>query len=190
MPTTSPSDALAQALRPFSTGNAPREVPAHPPHVVRRLARKSIAGALGGLAGVVAMTATMEVYHRLLPADQRRPLEPSLIVQRVTPGAVRPGEHGERRHLLLTLAAHVGYGTTSGAAYALTMSKTPLPTPLKGLVFGLALFAVSYLGWLPSAGILRPASDYPAGRNAGLIIAHLIYGSVTALVAGALSHED
>jgi uncharacterized membrane protein YfcA len=190
MPTTSSSDAFTQALRPFATGNAPREVPAQSPRVVRRLVRNSVVGALGGLAGVAAMTATMEVYYRLLPADQRRPLGPSLIVQRVTPAAVRTGAHGERRHLLLTLAAHVGYGTTSGAAYALTMSKTPLPTPLKGLVFGLALFAVSYLGWLPSAGILRPASDYPAGRNAGLIIAHLIYGSVTALVAGALAHED
>lgn len=190
MPTISPADALAQALRPFARGNAPREVPAQPPHVVRRLARNGIAGAIAGLAGVAAMTATMEVYYRLLPADQRRPVEPSLIVQRVMPAAVRSGEHGERRHLLLTLAAHLGYGTTSGAAYALTMSKTPLPTPVKGLVFGLALFAVGYLGWLPSAGILRPASDYPTGRNVGLIVAHLIYGSVTALVAGALPHED
>ena len=135
------------------------------------------------------MTATMELYYRLLPQDERWPLEPSLIVSRVTPSRLRAGERGDQRHHALTLSAHVGYGAASGAAYALTMGKAPLPTPIKGLGFGLGLFAVSYLGWLPTAGILRPATAYPASRNAGLIAAHLVYGAITAFITDALTRN-
>jgi hypothetical protein len=193
MTTTESADALAQVTLPFSAGNAPREVPSRPLRLAPRLVQGGAVGTLAGLAGVVAMTATMEAYYRLLPVDERWPLEPSLIVRRVTPPTLRASGRdgrGERRHTLLTLAAHVGYGATSGAAYALTLGKTPLPTPLKGVVFGLGLFAVGYLGWLPTAGILRPATAFPARRNAGLIAAHLIYGCVTALVTGALTRND
>lgn len=189
MATTGTNDALSRAMRPFSRGNTPKEMPQRPAHLASRLLRSGVAGTLAGLAGVAAMTATMELYYRLLPQDERWPLEPSLIVSRVTPSRLRGGEQGTQRHQALTLAAHVGYGAASGAAYALTMGKAPLPTPIKGLGFGLGLFAVSYLGWLPTAGILRPATAYPASRNAGLIAAHLVYGAVTAFITDALTRN-
>jgi hypothetical protein len=58
---------------------------------------------------------------------------------------------------------------------------------LAGVGFGLAVWAVSYLGWLPAAGILSPATEHPARRNALMIGAHVVWGATTGLAVGRLS---
>ncbi|MEO7000353.1 MAG: hypothetical protein ABI068_00930 [Ktedonobacterales bacterium] len=88
--------------------------------------------------------------------------------------------------LYCTVAAcvsHFGYGTLGGIGYACTSHGVKLPTGVRGLIFGFGLFAISYLGWLPSLGILRPATTYSVNRSLGLLAAHLVYGYVTASVA-------
>jgi len=50
----------------------------------------------------------------------------------------------------------------------------------------------SYLGLLPSLGILRPATDHPAQRNALMIAAHLVWGATLggALQAAGYRHDQ
>ncbi|RVJ68654.1 hypothetical protein CN171_25130 [Sinorhizobium meliloti] len=36
---------------------------------------------------------------------------------------------------------------------------------LNGPAYGLAIWAASYLGWIPAAGILTPATKHPMSRN-------------------------
>ena len=54
---------------------------------------------------------------------------------------------------------------------------------MKGALFGVGLWGAGYLGWVPAAGILRPATRETAGRNLMMITAHALYGATTALVA-------
>jgi putative membrane protein len=60
---------------------------------------------------------------------------------------------------------------------------------LKGSLFGLIVWSGSYLGLLPGLEILSPATRHPAGRNALMIIAHIVWGSTLGVLVDSLSNE-
>lgn len=74
----------------------------------------------------------------------------------------------------------------SGPPARKTAPKISMPAPLTGAVFGLIVWAGSYLGLLPAMGILAPATRHPVRRTALMIAVHLIWGSVTGWVTDRL----
>ena len=173
---------------PFERGPA-REAPSAPVRQFATIRRWIACGAIAGAIGTFAMTVGMEIFYRLTPLRERQPLMPSEIVQRVmsAAGSERAlGALDQRQHAALTLAAHLGYGMTGGIAYPFTMRGVPLPPLTRGAIYGVGVYALSYLGWLPSLSILRSATTYTPQRALGLLAVHLVYGSVTALVTDGL----
>jgi hypothetical protein len=61
---------------------------------------------------------------------------------------------------------------------------------LAGAGFGVAVWAGSYLGWLPAAGILSPATEHPPRRNALMIASHVVWGATAGVVFDKLAGED
>ena len=57
--------------------------------------------------------------------------------------------------------------------------RTRAPLAL-GLAFGTAVWAVSYLGWVPSLGIMAPPSRDRFGRPTSMVLAHWVYGATLA----------
>jgi putative membrane protein len=88
----------------------------------------------------------------------------------------------EQTRFSTTMALHFGYGTVVGALYAPLADTVPGCSPLKGMAFGVLVWAGSYLGWLPMSGLLSSATRHTAARNALMIAAHLLWGSVIALI--------
>jgi uncharacterized membrane protein YagU involved in acid resistance len=84
--------------------------------------------------------------------------------------------------------AHFGYGAGMGATYGALffMRKIPAPAIVKGLVYGLAVWAASYLGWLPAIDLPGAATDESPQRNGMMIAAHLVWGGTLGLVLRAL----
>lgn len=76
----------------------------------------------------------------------------------------------------LTIFSHFAYGAVFGASYALFEDQIPMHSSLKGGLAGVALWAGSYLGWLPATGILTPATQHPWRRNLLMVVAHVIWG--------------
>lgn len=117
-----------------------------------------------------------------MPPQEQYPLPPREIVAKL---AV---DTGLRRILTpaeehaVAVACHYGYGAAAGALYgALTPPRAS--GPARGVVFGLALWAASYLGWLPALQILRPATQHPPRRTASMIASHILWGlALAALV--------
>ena len=120
------------------------------------------------------MTAVMNRLHRRLPRRQRYPLPPREIID-VMAGPARLTEHQMRT---ATTGAHFAYGALTGAGLAALRSR---PATAEGAAYGLAIWAGSYFGWIPAAGVLKPAGRHPAERNALMILAHLVWGAATAL---------
>jgi len=140
-----------------------------------------VKAATGLIAGIVAtgpMTAAMILWHRRLPLAQRYPLPPREITGKIAAKAGVREELSESGESAVTLLSHFGYGSAAGLLYAFLTGNVTLPGVLKGILFGLVVWTASYLGLLPAAGILKPATQHPAERNFLMIGAHVIWGAV------------
>ena len=147
------------------------------------------AGLMAGLAATLPMTVVLEAGHALLPEHEQYSLPPAeilLVLEEKTLDKPLP----KPIHSVATMIGHFMYGSMNGGLYAATMGRLPGSPLLKGSLFGLGLWMVSYLGWLPAAGILQPARKHPARRRALMILAHLVWGSVTAIIADSLDSND
>jgi uncharacterized membrane protein YagU involved in acid resistance len=125
------------------------------------------------------MTAAMKLMHRQLPRAERYPLPPRRVTMRLAEKAGVKQHLDEPERKALTIAGHFAYGAAVGALYAPLARNSPLRPPLTGATYGLAVWAVSYLGWLPAARLISPATEHPVRRNALMIAAHLVWGAAT-----------
>ena len=137
-------------------------------------------GALAGLAATAPMTLAMKLMHEQLPPEERYPLPPRAVTEGVAEKAGVNEHLDEGERVAATWASHFAYGAACGALYgALSGGRAEERPVLSGVGFGLAVWAGSYLGWLPAAGILAPATEHPARRNALMIAAHVVWGATT-----------
>jgi hypothetical protein len=148
---------------------------------------KILLGALAGLVATVPMSAAMKLLHEQLPEREQYPLPPRAVTMEFAEEAGVKEHLDEPERKGLTWAAHFAYGAACGAAYAPLARQSDLPPALKGAAFGLAVWAGSYLGWLPAAGILRPATEHPPRRTALMIAAHIVWGVTAGLVVESLT---
>ena len=65
--------------------------------------------------------------------------------------------------------------------------KIPLPSPVKGVLFGLIVWAASYLGLLPLIGMSESGQREPGRRNLMMIAAHVVWGATMGVVAKVLA---
>ena len=129
-------------------------------------------GALAGLAATGPMTLAMKLMHEQLPREERYPLPP----RQVTEGLAEKA--GVNEHL------DEEERETHVAVSGKRLDGHPV---LAGVGFGFAVWAASYLGWLPAAGIISPATEHPARRNALMIAAHVVWGATTGVAIERLS---
>lgn len=128
-------------------------------------------GAGSGVAATVVMSAVMLAAGRLGLVG-RQP--PEAVVRRA--GDLVGAEPRGRTAALLASAAHLGFGASVGAAYALLPLRRPGAAP--GVLTALAVWASSYAGWVPALGALpRPDQDR-SDRQAVLAVSHVVYGAV------------
>jgi uncharacterized membrane protein YagU involved in acid resistance len=140
-----------------------------------RLASRLLIGGIAGLVGTMAMTGAMRRWHRKLPMEERYPLTPREIVDSAAEQqGVSLTSEGAKD---VTLAAHFAYGAACGAALAAIDPQMGRKT---GAVAGVGVWFASYMGWIPAAGILKPATEHPPRRNALMIGVHLVWGAATA----------
>jgi uncharacterized membrane protein YagU involved in acid resistance len=143
---------------------------------------RTFAGAAAGCAATVPMTLAMLAGRRRLPPGQRYTLPPRRITDELADratrsGAVPPASEPVRR--AVSSVAHLGYGAATGALFAMIAAARPPARMVgSGAAWGLAVWMVSYLGWLPALRILPPPTREPAGRAAMMIGAHLVWGAV------------
>ncbi|MFN3726697.1 MAG: hypothetical protein ACK4SZ_10365 [Allosphingosinicella sp.] len=137
------------------------------------LASRLVLGAVAGFVATLPMTVAMRKLHGALPKKERYPAPPRELIDSATAEAV-PEEPARD----LTIVAHHLYGAAVGAMVA---GALPRAGAVTGAAAGVAVWTGSYLGWIPSVGLLRPATDHPTRRNGMMIAAHLVWGAATAL---------
>jgi hypothetical protein len=138
--------------------------------------RTILYGSLAGCAATVPMTSAMHRLHRRLPAHEQYSLPPGEILQVVA---------GRRAGPAKAMLAHFGYGALMGALFA--------QQPRRSIFIGVArncFWAGSYLGWIPSVGILSPASEHPLRRSGLMLAVHALWGAVLATALSEIELAD
>ncbi len=140
-----------------------------------KLGSRILIGAIAGVVGTMAMTSAMRRMHQKLPPDERYPLTPREIVDSTAEqaGVQLPKEAAKD----VTTAAHFAYGAASGALLGVA---NVMLGPMSGGVAGVGIWLGSYMGWIPGANILTPATEHPARRNLLMLAAHVVWGVTTA----------
>ena len=74
-----------------------------------------------------------------------------------------------------------GNGVTFGRCARKLPARTRHMQSGPGAAYGSAVWACSYLGWIPALGILKPASEHPPARNVLMISVHFVWDATTAI---------
>ena len=143
---------------------------------------------LAGFLATLPMTVFMMLLYRRLPRKEQYPLPPRQVTMELAEKAGVKSRLEETERTGLALLAHFAYGTVMGAIYSLLVGKVPGPSLLKGIAFGLVVWAGSYLVLLPVLGILRSATHHPLRRNALMIAAHIFWGAVLGWIVQVLTN--
>ncbi len=140
--------------------------------------------ALAGCAATLPMSVWMlAAQHWLLPRRERYPLPPEQITEHAAEATGLDAVAGNEPVLkAATVVNHFAYGAAAGSLYT-PLRTLPGSPVLKGVLLGLLVWSGSYLGLLPALGLLSPATEHPARRNVLMIVAHLIWGGVTGVLA-------
>src|SRR5215213_1770248 len=147
-------------------------------------------GALAGLGATGPRTLAMKLMHGRLPREERYPLPPRQVTEGLAEKAGVNEHLDEEEREAATWVSHVAYGAACGALYgAVSGEKVDEHPLLAGAGFGLAVWAGSYLGWLPAAGVIAPATEHPPRRTALMIAAHAVWGATAAVVLERLSGD-
>lgn len=159
---------------------------------------KILAGALAGTIATVPMTATMAAARAVLPGAARDPLPPRQITEHALDAAAEAtgaatgvatpaaGDLSERGRETATTLAHYAFGAGAGALYGLVAAAAPAAPPVvRGVVWGITVWAGSYLGWLPALRLLPPATKDSPQRAVIMVAAHVVWGGTL----GALTHR-
>ena len=157
--------------------------------VVKQYGLPLLEGAFAGLIATVPMTLFMLAAQRILPRWQQYALPPEKLTDKF---ARRIGlrKHINKPQLLLaSFVSHLGFGASAGAIYGPLTRIVPLPSILKGIVFGIVVWFANYLGWLPVVGMSEAANKQPIQRNALMIVAHVVWGAGTGVVTNAIDQK-
>lgn len=143
--------------------------------------RTALTGAGAGSVATVAMSA-------LMLAAQKAGLEGEQPPEAIVEAVLDAGDvdRSERTENALASVGHLAFGASCGAVYALLRRwlDTPGPEVGHGAGFGLAVWAVSYQGWIPALGILPPPRRDRSDRQITMVLGHLVYGAILGALVG------
>lgn len=146
----------------------------------------AVVGAVAGVVATAAMTVVAAALFERLPRQQRYPLPPRELTERVMRSFPGDGTENESSVRAATLLSHTAFGAAAGAVFAPLASRSTGKAAVGGVVYALAVWSGSYLGWIPGMRLLRPATRHPRHRNALMISVHVIWGAVLGATTASL----
>jgi hypothetical protein len=147
---------------------------------LRRGATRAAAGARDGAVATAAMSGAMWAASRA--GWLGRP-PPKTITERALAAVGARGVPEEASHAVAA-AAHLGFGAGAGVLFAAARRRSRAAglAALQGALFGAAVWAVSYAGWIPATGILPPPHRDREGRPWAMFLSHLVFGATLGLL--------
>jgi hypothetical protein len=151
------------------------------------LIRRTGKGAWAGFLATAPMTGVMAALFRRLPSREKHPLPPRQATQGALESIGLKEYLNEPERQATSLLFHFAYGLAAGALYTAAFQRPEWPPVRKGMVYGIAVWAGSYFGWLRLFDRFRPAARQSPRRHALMAAAHLVWGAGLGFLAEQLS---
>ena len=138
-----------------------------------------IRGFRAGTIATALMSALMLAARRLGIVGE---LPPEKITSKILRRrGIRP-DAGQQDAIATGL--HFAFGAAAGGAFGVIARRVPVPSVPLGLAYGTAIWGVSYMGWLPSVGLMPRADRDQRSRQAVMLAGHLVFGATLGVLAG------
>jgi uncharacterized membrane protein YagU involved in acid resistance len=134
-------------------------------------------GALAGLAATVPMTVVIGAGRAAGLMGTPPPVE---ITENAAEQAGEDPDRQSPEFQAAWLAAHAGYGAVCGVLFAAIRPVLSRSDLAAGLLFGAAVWGVSYFSLMPSLNLYPSAEDDSNQRQAVMIAAHAVFGTALA----------
>ncbi len=135
-----------------------------------------------GVLATIPMTIVMIELFKHLPRGEQYPLPPRVISMNIAKDIGIKKDMNEKEKTSFTFINHFLYGALAAALYFPIANKIKVNNQLSGIGYGLSVWGASYLGLLPALNLYPKATREPAGRNALMIISHVVWGSALGLI--------
>jgi len=132
--------------------------------------RRAIDGAVAGVVGTAALTATRVAAERTGLKRTRAAHSDVVGRLRVITGR-KPWGH---EHETVATIVHYGFGAAAGALYAVVAPRRA--RPFSGVAYSMLIWATSFLKVLPALRLMPPPSRDDKARQVVLAVDHAVYG--------------
>jgi uncharacterized membrane protein YagU involved in acid resistance len=140
-----------------------------------------LVSAAAGIVATVPMTIAMEELHRAMP-DQPGPLPPREVTEGLYEQFGAEDVVGEQQLQRSTLLLHYAFGGGAGAIFPFVAPQRLSAAVGAGVLYGLAVWSGSYLGWLPAMGVRHHARHDSAARTGLMVASHVVWGAALGLL--------
>lgn len=145
-----------------------------------QLIKDVAAGAVGGLAGGLVMTAFMLTATKVGVIDSPLPLRFDRWMLGNVGLTERPRSAMEQAR---SQSEHLAFSAVLGAGFGALRSKAALPAFPTGPLYGLGVYAVDLIGLFPALGLTKGPWNEPKTTVGRRVMMHVVFGVVTALVS-------
>lgn len=145
-------------------------------------------GLWAGIFASSVMSIFVMKYFEWLPKFEQSPLPPAKLTDDIETTVAPRSENPELRSFN-SLVSHFAYGIAAAELYSHLAPSLKAPPAIKGIGFATALWAGSYLGWIPFVGYRPSAFRLTLDRNVMMVAAHVIWGLTAAVSDDALARR-
>lgn len=149
--------------------------------------KEVMAGTIGGLAGGAMMAGMMRMAQQRgtiqepMPVQFERAIEEQAgLDERTTP----------EQEEAIGMASHFATSAAFGAGYGILHTILALPTLPAGPLYGLGIYAMNFGQIGPRLGAVPPPPQQERQATMRQVMMHLMYGTVTAMVANRLHSHN
>ena len=138
-----------------------------------------IKGVIGGIAATLAMSGVMAIGKAMGWMEQPPPKQITAHAEKKV--GISPRNQPKPIFAMSWLVSHFGYGTMCGVIFSVIWRRW-VRIPGTGLVYGLVVWAISYLGLMPALRLYPAAPHDRRSREIVLVVGHEVYGGTLELV--------
>ncbi len=141
-------------------------------------------GFVAGVLGVIGMAGTSFTMRRLV--EPTAPIGETHYekVVKTTHATAKPEAGPLDREVQIRYGevAHLAFGGVWGVSFAIARRRYPIRPLVNGLVFGSAVWALAFGGYMPKLNISRSIKDMDLYEASRTWICHVVYATSMALV--------